>query len=228
MFIRIVASALFAGAAAGLITGLLQLTFVQPLLLHAELYESGTLTHFGSGVVSAVQDLGGVDFARDGLSVLFTMAVYIGYSFILVAAMALAQELGHDFNIRSGILWGAAGFIAFHLAPAFSLAPEVPGAAAAEMVPRQMWWVSTVIAASIAMWLLAFGKSWLAWGASVVLLLAPHIIGAPQPEYFTGRAPTELGALFASRALGVGLMAWVLTGLFASYFWQRNATDKNS
>jgi hypothetical protein len=32
--------------------------------------------------------------------------------------------------------------------------------------------------------------------------------------------PTEIGALFAARALGVGLAAWVLLGCFAGYFWQ--------
>ena len=91
MFTRIFASALFAGAAAGLITGLLQLVFVQPVLLHAELYESGELVHFGADAVSAMQDVSGIDFTRDGLSIVFTMATYIGYALLLVAAMALAS-----------------------------------------------------------------------------------------------------------------------------------------
>lgn len=47
MLSKLLVSALFAGAAAGLIAGLLQLVFVQPVLLHAELYENGTLAHFG-------------------------------------------------------------------------------------------------------------------------------------------------------------------------------------
>jgi len=33
--------------------------------------------------------------------------------------------------------------------------------------------------------------------------------------------PTEIGALFAARALGIGLVAWVLLGSFAGFFWQR-------
>ena len=45
MIARYVISALFTGALAGLIAGLLQLIFVQPVLLHAELYEAGTLVH---------------------------------------------------------------------------------------------------------------------------------------------------------------------------------------
>ncbi len=221
MFTRIFTSALFAGALAGLITSLLQLVFVQPVLLHAELYESGKLVHFGGKAVSAVQDVGGFDAMRDGLSIIFTMAVYTGYALILVAGMALANERGYEVTARTGIIWGIAGFVAVHLAPGFSLAPEVPGVAAADVYARQMWWFPTAGAAAIAMWLIAFGKNWIAWGAAVVLLVAPHIIGVPEPETFTGPVPTEIGALFAARAFGVGLAAWALTGLCAGYFWKR-------
>ena len=49
MFSRILTSAVFAGAAAGLIAALLQLFFVQPVLLHAELYESGAALLHKSG-----------------------------------------------------------------------------------------------------------------------------------------------------------------------------------
>lgn len=226
MFTRIVTSALFAGAAAGLITSLLQLMFVQPVLLHAELYESGKLVHFGDQTVNVVQNIGGFDALRDGLSIIFTIAIYTGYAFILIAAIAFAEEQGHIVTARRGILWGLAGFIAVHLAPGFTLPPEVPGVAAADVYSRQLWWFPTVSAAAVAMWLIAFGKGWAMWGLAIVLLLAPHIIGAPEPDAFTGPVPTELGALFAARALGVGLAAWVLTGLLAGYFWQREGKHK--
>lgn len=224
MFSRILTSAVFAGAAAGLIAALLQLFFVQPVLLHAELYESGTLVHFGADrAVAAVQDLGGIDLMRDGLSILFTMLTYSGYALLLIAGMALAEERGAEINGRSGLLWGLAGFIAFHLAPGVTLAPEVPGVAAADVGARQVWWFATVAAAGVAMWLIAFGKNWMMWALAGVLLLAPHVIGAPQPAVFTGPVPTELGALFAARAFGVGMAAWVLLGCFAGFFWRREA-----
>lgn len=224
VFSRILTSAVFAGAAAGLIAALLQLCFVQPVLLHAELYESGALVHFGADrAVAAVQDLGGIDLMRDGLSILFTMLTYTGYALLLIAGMALAEERGAEVNGRTGILWGLAGFVAFHLAPGVTLAPEVPGVAAADVGARQVWWFATVAAAGVAMWLIAFGKGWMMWALAAVLLLAPHVIGAPQPEVFTGPVPTELGALFAARAFGVGMAAWVLLGCFAGYFWQREA-----
>lgn len=223
MFSRILTSALFAGAAAGLIASLLQLVFVQPVLLHAELYESGQLVHFGAEAVSAHPELPGFDPLRDGLSVFFTVLVYCGYALILVAAMAFASERGHAISARTGIIWGICGFLTVHFAPGFTLAPEVPGVAAADVHARQAWWFATVITAGIGIWLIAFGRSWAVWGAAIILLLAPHVIGAPEPDTFTGPVPTELGALFAARAFGVGLVAWVLTGLFAGYFWQREA-----
>jgi cobalt transporter subunit CbtA len=221
MFGRILFSALFAGATAGLIAALLQFFFLQPVLLHAELYESGELVHFGAQEVSAHPDLGGIQPVRDSLSVVFTMLAYTGYALILVALMALAEGRGARITARTGILWGLAGFAAAHFAPGFTLAPEVPGVAAADVGARQIWWFATVLTAAMAMWLIAFGRNWVAWSAAIFLLLAPHIVGAPVPDTFTGPVPTEIGALFAARAFGVGAVAWVLLGCFAGHFWQR-------
>lgn len=228
MFTRILTSALFAGAAAGLIASLLQLVFVQPVLLHAELYETGALVHFGADPVSARPDLPGIDPMRDGLSVFFTMLIYCGYALVLVAAMAFAAERGAQINARNGILWGIAGFVATHFAPGFSLAPEVPGVAAADVEIRQIWWFTTVATAAIALWLIAFGRGWPAWTAAAILLVAPHLYGAPEPATFTGPVPTELGALFAARALGIGLAAWTLVGLFAGFFWEREGVGESA
>lgn len=222
MFTRLLTSALFAGAASGLIAALLQLWFVQPVLLHAELYESGALLHFGADAnISASQDVRGFDPLRDGLSVVFTMLVYSGYAMVLLALMALAEERGAEITARTGLIWGIAGFVAVHFAPGFSLAPEVPGVAAADVTARQIWWFATAAMAAVAMGLIGFGKDWMAWVAAAVLLLAPQIYGAPEPEVFIGPVPTELGALFAARAFGVGLAAWVLLGTFCGSFWSR-------
>ena len=223
MFRQIATSALFAGFCAGLIAAALQLVFVQPVLLHAELYEGGDIVHFGAEAVSAHPDLPGFDPVRDGLSVLFTALVYTGYALILVALMALAAQRGAVIDARHGILWGLAGFASAHFAPAFGLPPEVPGVAAADLVARQLWWGATVVATAAALWLIAFGSGWMAWGAAIGLLLAPQLVGAPHPDSFTGPVPPEIGALFAARALGVGLAAWVARGAFAGYFWQREA-----
>ena len=222
MFYRILVSALFAGFLTGLIAALLQLVFVQPVLLHAELYEGGTLNHFGDGGADAAAvAVPGVDLERDGLSVLFTTLTYTGFAFLLAAAMALAEDRGFRITVRQGLVWGVAGFLAFQLAPAFGIPPELPGSAAAEIGPRQVWWFGTVGATAAGLALIAFARGWMLRGVAALLLLAPHAIGAPHPDEFIGPAPPELAGLFAARALGVGLAAWSLLGLLAAYFWVR-------
>ena len=226
MYARFLIPALFAGAAAGLVAGLLILFFVQPVLLHAELYESGALVHFGPDkAATAHPDLPGFDPVRDGLSVIFSMLTYTGYALILIAAMGLAEDRGARIDGRTGLLWGIAGFVAFHLAPGFSLAPEVPGVAAGDLTARQIWWFATAGVSALALWLIAFGSGWGVWGLAVLLLLAPHVIGAPQPDVFAGTVPPELASLYAARALGVGLAAWVMLGCFAGHFWQREGAE---
>lgn len=220
MFQKIVTSALIAGFGAGLIAALLQFAFVQPILLHAELFESGVLTHFG-GTVTAAQApaSAGIDLTRDGLSVIFSALTYCGYALILLSFIALAEERGHPISPRIGLIWGIAGFIAAQLAPAFGLPPELPGMNAGDLGERQLWWYATVAATAGGLWLVAFGRNWTMWGIAIVLLAAPHIIGAPSPDILTGPAPPELGAEFASRALGVGLVAWTVLGLLLGALW---------
>ncbi|MCY4236959.1 MAG: CbtA family protein [Rhodospirillaceae bacterium] len=224
MLTRIVTSALFAGFAAGLIAAALQLVFVQPLLLHAEHYESGRLVHFGAQKASdAHVDTGGIDWHRDGLSFLFTTLIYTGYAFLLVSAMAAASMRGISVRAKTGLVWGLAGFLAVHFAPAVGLPPELPGAAAADVGVRQIWWFATAAATAVGLGLLAFGHGWMPWMAGAILIAAPHVIGAPHPLNLTGPAPPELAAGFATRALGVGLVAWALLGLFSAWFWEREA-----
>ena len=234
MFRQIVTSALFAGFAAGLIAAALHFLLLQPLILQAELYDTGTLVHFGGAPDVAAHDhgthihdpaAGTTDLNRNVLTVLFTALVYTGYAFVLLALMALAVERGIAVTARKGLLWGIAGFVAVQLAPSVGLPPELPGAAAAELAARQVWWVGTIVAAIFALGLIAFGKGWAAWGAAIVLLLAPHLIGAPQPESFAGPVPPELAGLFAARVLGVGLAAWTAMGLAAGYFLQAKPQD---
>ena len=227
MFQKILTSALFAGFAAGLIAAALQFMFVQPVLLHAELYEGGDLVHFGAATGASPHDLlaaQSTDIMRDGLSVLFSALTYVGYGLMLVAGMAFAAEQGAEINVRTGIIWGIAGWITAHLAPAFSLPPELPGSAAADVGARQVWWYATVAASAVALWLFAFGRNWAMWGVGIILLVAPHVVGAPQPGDFSGPVPPELAGEFAARALGVGLAVWATLGAFAGYFWSRETS----
>ena len=179
-------------------------------------YERGVSVNTGRSL-SAAQ--AGYDNGKTGAERFYKLG-NTGYALVMVALMMLAENRGHEVTARAGILWGIAGFITVHFAPGLTLAPEVPGVAAADVGPRQIWWTTTVATAGIAMWLIAFGGNLVSYVIAALLLMAPHLIGAPEPDSFAGPVPTEIGALFAARAFGIGMAAWVLLGAFAGHFWQ--------
>lgn len=224
MLKRLLASALIAGFAAGLIAALLQIAFVQPLLEMSELYESGRAVHFGADATTTAVPGVEFDVRRVLFNVLFNVFAYAGYGLVLVAAIALAAERGLKFSLGTGVLFGLAGYAAVQFAPAFGLAPELPGNAAADVGPRQIWWIATAVLTAGGLWLITFGSTNATRLAGIGALFIPHIIGAPHPTTFTGPAPPELAALYATRALGTGLVVWVILGMVAAYIWEKDAT----
>jgi len=225
MLTRIITTALFAGFIAGVIAAILQFLLVQPLLLHAELFEGGDLTHFGATGAGTPAQVAwaGFDPMRDLLSLVFTALIYTGYGFLLVAAIAFAADRSNEVTPRTGIIWGVAGFVAVQLVPAMGLPPELPGAGAADVAARQVWWLGTLVATALGLWLIAFGEGSVAWIIGATALAIPHIIGAPEPDLLIGPVPPEIAAHFAARALGVGLVAWAILGALCGYFWNKEA-----
>ena len=233
---RLLTSALFAGFVAGLLAALLHFALVQDLILQAETYESGEARHFagvaaetaspdhaeGSAALSHDAGEAGVAFSRNLLTVLFTALIHVGYALLLVAGFGVASGLGIRIGLREGLLWGIAGFAAFQLAPAAGLAPELPGTIAADLSDRQIWWYGTVLATAAALALIGYGRKAHLWVAGAVLLVLPHVIGAPQPDAYAGVAPPELAAAFAARVLAVGLVVWASLGALAGWIWNRN------
>ncbi|EKD60500.1 MAG: cobalt transporter, subunit CbtA [uncultured bacterium] len=243
MIQRMVTSALFAGFAAGLLAALLHFAFVQKLILLGEGYESGAVQHFGGVAVDAhghdaasATDSAPAETAGDGhdshshepaapaenrnaMTSLFFGLTYIAYALLLTAGFGLAQVYGKAIGLREGLLWGLAGFAAFQLAPAMGLAPELPGTMAADLTARQLWWLGTAVSTGLALAVLGYGKGALSLALAALLLALPHVIGAPHPEGFSGVAPPELAAAFATRSLGVGLIVWAALGALAGQFW---------
>lgn len=222
MLKQIVASALFAGLAAGVLAALLQLWFVVPLLLEAELYETGARVHFTDGYVGSeagAPPLGDA-LGRHAGTLAINIVGWIGFGFVLAASFALAARRGVEVNARRGLLWGMGGFAAVALAPAFGLPPELPGTIAAEITARQTWWALCVIATALGLALMGFGRG-PAWLVGGVLLAAPHLVGAPHLDRYFGTAAPELAALFATRSLGVSAVAWAFLGLTAGWVWAR-------
>ncbi len=217
---HLVTSALFAGVAAGLIAALLQFWLVTPLLLEGELYETGARIH-GASTQDAAVSVPPQNLSRHLLTAAFNVVTFTAYALILLAFIALVEMRGQAVTPYLGILWGLAGFCAVQLSPAIGLPPELPGTIAAELVPRQIWWLATVLATGLAIGLIAFTRSPILLLIAVVLLIAPHIVGAPQLDTYSGVAPPELSALFATRSLGVAAASWVSLGFLTAYFWTR-------
>jgi cobalt transporter subunit CbtA len=227
MLKSLLTSALFAGLIAGLFAAGLQQAFLVPLIAEAELYETGAVVHFGAaeaaaqGAAAGQEHVAGTDFARSLLTVLTTVLATCGFGLLLVAGFALTERMRLTrIDLRTGFLFGLAGFAAIQLMPSMGLSPELPGAAAAELSQRQIWWLATVAGTAIGIGLIVWGNT-AARIAGAVLIAAPHLVGAPHPHAFEGVVPPELSALFAARVLVVGALGWATLGALAGHFWSR-------
>lgn len=239
MTARLFTSALFAGLIAGLIAVLLQYSLMEPLILEGEEYETGNKSHFAGVLVlnedgesaeqaAAREDAGEEEedenlFKRFALAFFADFTTFVGYGFVLVAGFAIAQRFGVHVSTKDALLWGIAGYIATQMAPGIGLPPELPGTPAARLEDRQMWWIATVVATAVGLGFLAYGKSLLFAAFGVLLLVAPHVLGAPHLDWYAGVAPPELSGEYVARSLAVGMIVWMVLGLAAGYFWNRQA-----
>jgi len=226
-FRNIVVVAALAGAIAGLgMTATQQLTTV-PLILQAEVYEeqAASAPAHDHGNVATAQagahehgDEGwspADGFERTAFSVLANIVTGVGFALLLVAASEL---FGGIKNWRQGVFWGLAGFAVFTLAPGLGLPPELPAMPAADLGARQLWWVATALSTAIALGLLFYGRSLVAVLAAIALLVAPHLIGAPQPVSYESPIPEGLHHSFIVAVVLTTLLFWVLLGGLAGLF----------
>ena len=226
-FRNIVVVAALAGAIAGLgMTAAQQLTTV-PLILKAEVYEeqAASAPAHDPGDVATAQagahehgDEGWspVDgFERTFFSALANIVTGVGFALLLVAASEL---FGGIKNWRQGVFWGLAGFAVFTLAPGLGLPPELPAMPAADLGARQLWWMATALSTAIALGLLFYGRSLVAVLAAIALLVAPHLIGAPQPVSYESPIPEGLHHSFIVAVVLTTLLFWVLLGGLAGLF----------
>lgn len=222
-------------AAAGLIAGLgmtaaQQLTTV-PLILKAEMFEQAEAANaepqHEHADATAAHEHGEGWAPSDGLErTAFTLAANIitgiGFALLLIAVSELA---GGIIGWRQGVMWGLAAFAVFTLAPGLGLPPELPAMPAAELGPRQLWWLGTVAASASGLALIVYGRSVLAIVGGLALLVAPHIIGAPQPVSYDSPIPEGLHHSFVIAVVMTTLVFWVLLGGLAGYFRERFAAS---
>ncbi|RWE31369.1 MAG: cobalt transporter [Mesorhizobium sp.] len=148
-------------------------------------------------------------FERFAFSVLANIVTGIGFALVLVAVSEFAGGVG---NWRQGIFWGLAGFAVFTLAPGLGLQPELPAMPAADLLPRQIWWSATVAATAIGLGLIVFRRSLPLTILAVLLIVAPHVIGAPQPNSFETPIPEGLHHQFVVAVTVTNLVFWLVLG----------------
>ncbi|WP_332691306.1 CbtA family protein [Devosia sp.] len=231
MIRNLFAAALLAALCAGLVTAAIQHFRVTPIILHAETFEGeGGHSHGEAAVVAAHEHPEGTPehshdvvattqaepewapqdgFERTAYTTLATVLAAAGFALVIGAVSMFA---GIPITFANGFLWGMAGFITFSLAPAYGLAPELPGMPAGDLGARQIWWTGTALATGAACLLLAKTRASWAFAVAIALVVAPHIIGAPAAPDEPSAVPAHLATEFAAITLGTALVFWLVLG----------------
>lgn len=213
MFRRIVATALLAGLAAGIIVSAAQLVWVEPLILEAETFENAAQTQ-DSGQATPAQAApdeaaAGADVDRLLLTFLSNLLTGVGFALVLVAAITIS---GRQVDWRRGLIWGAAGFLCFAAAPALGLPPDPPGVDAGPLAPRQAWWLGTALATALGLWLLAFAGRRELRLLGIIVLAIPHVVGAPHVDISGAPTPPALIEEFIVASLVTSAAFWLVLG----------------
>jgi cobalt transporter subunit CbtA len=205
-FRKLVAVSLLTGILAGLLLSLLQHYQTQPLILAAERFEIADANH--------AHDWHPEDgWQRAAFTLLFNCLSGLGFALMLSAAMYWQGTSGY----RRGLLWGIAGYLVFFVAPALGLPPELPGTDSAALHSRQVWWLFTAAATAAGLFGLFFSKNrWLQAG-SALLLLIPHLIGAPHPDIAQALAPEPLQQRFIWMSAVGNAVFWLALGVLSGW-----------
>ncbi len=169
-------------------------------------------------------DHGGAWAPHDGIErTLWTgvsnVATAIGFALLVVAVFAWRGGA----TWRQGLLWGAAGFFVFFVNPTIGIRPELPGAFAAGLLDRQLWWLLTVACSAAGVGLLILAPKALAKVGGAALLAVPHLAGAPHPEVEGGLAPGSLADSFVVASAATNAAFWLVLGVVASVTFTRFA-----
>ena len=241
MIVRLLSAALAAGFLAAVVTTGLQLSLTSPLILEAERYETQAaadlprafplvhahlhaplhLAHgghdHGAAPDAAPAWQPGAGLPRMAFTGLATLVGGVGYALLLGAVML---ALGREPTPERALGFAIAGFLSVALAPALGLPPELPGSEVAPLAARQAWWLMTALATGMGLYLIAIRRAAISIVGGLVLIVAPHIVGAPEVAATKSELPAGLAAQFAARSLALGFVFWAVIGLSYGWAWQ--------
>ena len=214
---KLITVCLLSGSIAGLLLFTVQHFTIFPLIEKAEVYESAAAEMPGMHRDEGWHPADGLE--RTSFTVLSTVLIAIGFAALLFGTAALGPI---SLDWRKGALWGLAAYICIDLAPAWGLPPQPPGVPVADLYARQLWWVATVIATAIALWLLLDRRKPLPVRLfGLLVFLVPHVIGAPVAKGDSS-VPLELVRRFAVLSILTTGMFWIVLGLIGGLFYRRS------
>ena len=219
---RVILAALLAGIAAGLIMGAIQHLRLTPFIIQAEAFEVA-----GAAAEPHSHSHGEGWAPADGWQRTFATtltAAMTGAGFAAVLA-AFSLLSGIPITRQNGMFWGLCGFMAVTLAPAMGLPPELPGMPGGDLVARQIWWIGTIAATGVGIFLIATRSEAWAIALAIVVIGLPHMIGAPGAVSLESAVPPGLAASFAANAIAANAIFWLLIGQFLGLALNRAAKD---
>jgi cobalt transporter subunit CbtA len=218
VFRRLVFAALCAGFLSGVFAMVAHQIATVPLILQAETYEESS-AHASAGAhehSSAWEPENGVE--RTAYTLLADILTGVGFALLVGAGLTLR---GGEAGWRRGLLWGLAGFATFTVAPSLGLPPQLPGSEAAPLFDRQLWWLGTTAATGCALALIAFTARARWTILAAVLIVLPHLYGAPEPPQQMAAGPAVLTHHFIIAATVVNFLFWLILGASTGYFHER-------
>ncbi|MCH4541371.1 MULTISPECIES: CbtA family protein [Brucella/Ochrobactrum group] len=234
MLIRYLLATLAAGLLAGLLVTPAMYLKTVPLILQAETYEDAGGGHshgeaeaaphdHGAAAADAEEEGAELPFGRLGNTILANLVAGAGFA-LLLGGVALL--LGRRITVQNGIYWGVAGFFAVAFLPALGLSPELPAMPAADLAERQLWWIATVVLSGLGLYLIVLRQEIWAKILGLVLIVAPHLYGAPHPEDISSPIPSLLASQYAVASLATNLFMWAVIGLALGWFIQHYASSE--
>ena len=209
VFRRLVFAALCAGLLSGIFATVAHQIATVPLILQAETYEKPSEHEH----TRAWEPQNGVE--RTAYTLLADILTGVGFALLLGAGLTLR---GGEIGWRQGLLWGLAGFATFTIAPNLGFPPQLPGSQAAPLFDRQLWWVGTAVATGGALALIAFTTR-ARWALlATVLIVSPHLYGAPEPPEHIPAVPAALTHHFIITATVVNFLFWLILGAATGWF----------
>jgi cobalt transporter subunit CbtA len=210
--------ALLSGIIAGVFLFALQHFTVVPLIGQAETYENAA--HKEAHKMEQASWNPAEGWQRITWTAITTVLSSIGFAAVLFGFIALT---GRPINAGRGALWGLMAFVCIVLAPGLGLPPQPPGVALADLHDRQIWWLATVVATALGLWLLlAVRPTWLTRIAGVLCLALPHLIGAPIiTDAEQKKIPPQLIRQFTVTSMLTTLLFWILLGALGGFLATR-------